>query len=79
LFLERSSVCSAADLYSILNKTGVQKMEDMTKEISISGNYLVGIRLELLISEEYDSVCCEIVSNSNSNYGRRHKRLWKII
>ena len=49
-----------------MHKNEIYKMEKIAKEMPASGNYLVGIRLELLISEEYDVVCCGIVSNSNS-------------
>ena len=62
-----------------MHKTDIYKIERMTKEMPVLGNYLVGIRLELLISEEYDLVCCGIVSSSNSKSFEEGILSWKSI
>ena len=50
----------------MLNKAPEYKVVIMTIKKPFSGKYLVGIRLELLISEEYDLACCWIISDSDS-------------
>ena len=70
---------SAEEPHGILHKTMTREMETLTKENPFSGKYLVGIYLELLLSEEYDLPGCGSASNSDSILFKEGILSWKSI